>query len=220
MRNFFKKIYSYLRFHRKCNMDYGAMILGNTVFGGMNKICRNAYVKNTFLGFESYIGADSYIVDTTIGKFSSIGDSVKIINSTHPLEPFVSTHPVFYSKNRLGSFVNDNLFEECIRIGSCSVQIGNDVWIGSNVLIKGGVSIGNGAVIGMGSVVVKDVPPFSIVGGVPAKVIRYRFTEEQRLALAEYDWWDRDIAWLEEHSALFSNIDSFMSHLVTKKEDS
>lgn len=71
-------------------------------------------------------------------------------------------------------------------------EIGNDVWIGKNVLIKGGITIGDGAIIGMGSVVTKDVPPYSIVGGVPAKIIRKRFSQTEIDALLKIKWWNWD----------------------------
>jgi hypothetical protein len=75
-----------------------------------------------------------------------------------------------------------------------SVNIGNDVWIGSGVFIKGGVTIGDGVIIGAHSVVVKDVPPYAIVGGVPVKIIKYRFDEKTIAKLLELKWWQYDIA--------------------------
>ena len=68
--------------------------------------------------------------------------------------------------------------------------IGNDVWIGSNVTILGGITIGHGAIVATGAVVTKDVPPYSVVGGVPAKVIRYRFSEEKIQELLDEKWWE------------------------------
>ena len=81
--------------------------------------------------------------------------------------------------------------------------IGNDVWIGSHVLIKGGVHIGNGACVAAGAVVVKDVPPYAIVGGVPAKVIRYRFSPEVIGKLLELEWWNFDESKLKNSIAIF-----------------
>lgn len=210
MKQLVKKILSFLHYSGKCYMDFGAVVLGDCEFEGYNKISKGAYVKDVNMGYGSYVGASSYIIGATIGRFSSIGDRVKIVNATHPLEPFVSTHPAFYSKDRIGTFVKENKYNEYIGLENCSVEVGNDVWIGSNVLIKGGVTIGDGSIIAMGAVVTKDVPPYSIVGGVPGKLIRYRFTDEQRDKLTIIKWWDKDINWINEHANLFSDIDAFL----------
>lgn len=92
-----------------------------------------------------------------------------------------------------------------------AVKIGNDVWIGTGVLILEGVTIGDGAVVAAGAVVTKDVEPYAIVGGVPAKVIRYRHTEEQRDKLIEFKWWDKDLDWIKNNAELFCNVGDFVS---------
>lgn len=213
MRDYLKKIVSYLKYSKKCRMDFGAIITGNNSFEGKNKVSKDAYLKNVSIGLYSYIGYKSIIADAKIGRFVSIGDNVVIVNSTHPLEPFVSTHPVFYSKNRDHSFVKENLFDERLRINECcSVKIGNDVWIGSHVLIKGGVRIGDGAVIAMGSVVVKDVDDYSIVGGVPARFIRNRFSDEERIRLIQMKWWNRPLEWIRDNASSFSSIELFLKN--------
>ncbi len=88
--------------------------------------------------------------------------------------------------------------------------IGNDVWIGSNATILQGVNIGNGAVIAAGAVVTKDVPPYAIVGGVPAKIIKYRFTEEQIKSLLDIEWWKLDKEEFKDKMKDFENVDTFI----------
>ena len=84
------------------------------------------------------------------------------------------------------------------------------MWIGDNVLIKGGCRVGDGAIVGMGAVVTKDVPPYAIVGGVPAKVIRYRFTEEQIKKLLKIRWWDKDEDWIRSHAEDMDEIEKIL----------
>jgi acetyltransferase-like isoleucine patch superfamily enzyme len=127
------------------------------------------------------------ITRANIGAFCSIGPEVIIGGlGTHPTN-FVSTHPVFYSRLCQSgiTFSSENLVEELK-----SVTVGNDVWIGARALILDGVTIGDGAIIAAGAVVTTDVPPYAIVGGVPAKIIRYRFSEDIISILLEWKWWE------------------------------
>ncbi len=87
------------------------------------------------------------------------------------------------------------------------LKIGNDVWIGANVLILDGVTIGNGAIIAAGAVVTKDVPPYAVVGGVPAKIIKYRFNKEEIDFLEQLKWWEKDEKWLTEYGKYFNNVE-------------
>ena len=138
------------------------------------------------IGEFTYIAGKSNLNLVKVGKFCSIGSHLICGNGEHPTD-FVSTHPVFFSKlQQCGiSFTDNNLFEE-----RKEVTIGNDVWIGARVFVRDGVKIGNGAIVGAGSVVVKDVPDYAIVGGVPAKVIRFRFAEAIIQKLQSIEWWN------------------------------
>ncbi|MEK5040732.1 DapH/DapD/GlmU-related protein [Sporosarcina sp. FSL K6-3457] len=150
-----------------------------------------------------------------IGAFCSINYTASIGSKNHPIK-FVSTHPFLYNANR-GFIESDNTE---YRMDN-KVIIGNDVWIGAHAVILPGVSIGNGAIVGAGAVVTKDVPPFAIVGGVPAKIIRYRFKQDIIEAMQEIKWWN----WTDEK--IKSNLDLFYSpeefvkkHLIIKREES
>lgn len=138
------------------------------------------------VGDYSYIGPSSRVIHSDIGKYCSIARDVCIGMGDHTLE-MISTSPIF-TESRNGtahSWIKQTLNSPYRR-----VIIGNDVWIGSRAMVLGGLTIGDGAVIGAGAVVTKDVPPYSIVVGVPAKIIRYRFTEDQILELENIKWWN------------------------------
>lgn len=114
------------------------------------------------------------------------------------------------------SFVEENKFNEVKKVNDdYFIVVGNDVWIGDRVLIMGGVTIGDGACIAAGSVVTKDVEPYSIVGGVPARVIKYRFTEEQRNYLIDFKWWNKGNEWLKQNVDYMSDIDSFFKNFCS-----
>lgn len=185
----------------------------NSELHGVNRIYKEAVLNDVKLGSYSYIGARCRANFTTIGKFCSVGQEVKMCLGLHPSDTYVSSHPSFYStKNQVpDTFADKDYFEEFSEL-----SIGNDVWIGISAIIMGGITIGDGAIIAAGSVVTKDVPPYAIVGGIPAKVIKYRFSEDQINHLLEIKWWNRDYSWIRENFRKFHNINTFLSEY---KED-
>lgn len=134
---------------------------------------------------HSFCGYDCTFIDCEVGAFCSIASKVTVGGSRHPME-YVSTSPVFLSHRDSVKIK----FSRHPYVWRVKTTIGHDVWIGENVLIKGGVSIGHGAVIGMGSVVTKDVAPYSVVGGNPARLIRMRFAPDVVDALLRMTWWN------------------------------
>ncbi|WP_136483226.1 CatB-related O-acetyltransferase [Vibrio sp. H11] len=161
-------------------------------------------------GFTGIYGKASNINSCKIGRFCSIADKVTIGPSEHPTD-WLSTSMMQYQTNLHGW---KNMFLECgipyhepidrYRPRIPPVEIGNDVWIGAHVFIKAGVKIGDGAIISAGSVVIKDVPAYSIVGGVPAKVIKYRFNSEIIKRLVDIQWWKYNVFSIENFH--FSNV--------------
>lgn len=180
----------------------------NSVFGKYNTISDDVVLNNVKIGDFTYVSKDSNINYTEIGKFCSIAGNVKVGLGQHPSKIFVSTHPIFFSILKQGqiTFADINYFKEYD-----NTKIGNDVWIGENVIILGGVNVGDGAIIAAGAVVSKDVPPYSIVGGIPAKVIKYRFKYDEIQFLLESRWWDLNIEVLKKNFLLFHDVRKFMN---------
>lgn len=129
------------------------------------------------IGRGTYLRKDIFVDDgVEIGRYCSIANDVVIGPSNHPITNF-STHPISYD---IDNFPDKNV----------KTIIGNDVWIGTRAIIKRGIKIGNGAVIASGAIVTKDVEPYAVVAGVPAKIIKYRFDSETIQELQALEWWN------------------------------
>lgn len=138
------------------------------------------------LGDYSYVAKNSNITNCTIGKFCSIGSNFCCGMGIHPIDG-ISTSPMFYSKSKVNGM---SLVVDGTAVESKKTIIGNDVFIGANVTVLDGVTIGDGAVIGAGAVVSKDIPPYAIAVGVPAKVVKYRFEKKIISKLLDLKWWN------------------------------
>lgn len=182
--------------------------LRDVIIGRYVAILDQSYLERVNIRDFSYISNNSTLVNVEIGSFCSIGPHVKIGLAPHPSKIFVSTYPAFYSDQNSGCPLRlreNNIFDDSVP----KTRIFHDVWIGSNVIIPGGIQIGIGAIIAAGSVVVKDVPAYSVVGGNPAKVLRYRFSQEQIDILLESEWWDWPIDKIRTNVNKFSDIEKF-----------
>lgn len=146
------------------------------------------------IGDYSYINS-GYLYNCVIGKYCSIGQNVSLGPGEHCIN-HLSTFPI---KNLVLGEKDLTEFKT-----SLPAIIGNDVWIGNNAVILQGIKIGNGAIIAAGAVVTKDVEPYAIVGGVPAKVIKKRFDEITIQKLIELEWWNKGEEWIRSNIGLFS----------------
>jgi hypothetical protein len=140
------------------------------------------------MGDYSYIVNDSSMIYSEVGRFCSIAAQTRINPGNHPLERVALHHFTYRSKSYQLGPEDDHEFFQWRR--DHKVVIGNDVWIGHGAIVLPGVTIGTGAAIGAGAVVSRDIPDFAIAVGVPAKVIRYRFSEDIQQQLLELAWWD------------------------------
>ena len=198
----------YAKRYPDSTISRGVLIDDLCILGKNTVIHANVHLYNTIIGDYTY--TLSSMTNTTVGKFCSISPNCIFGLATHPTRKYVTTYPAFFSKNNGGcliSFSEKNLFEEQPK----RILVGNDVWIGMNCIIMGGITIGNGAIIGAGAVVTKDVEDYAIVGGVPAKIIRYRFTKEQIEFLNKIKWWDMNIEWIRQNCEIFLDIEKFCS---------
>ena len=155
--------------------------------GAWTEVGKNTTMKSSSMGDYSYITCDCHVVWTTIGKFCSIANSTRINPGNHPTWQALQHHSVYRSE----AYGLGPDHEDFFRWRKDNwVTIGHDVWIGHGVTVTAGVTIGNGAVVGAGAVVSRDVAPYTVVGGVPARLIKRRFSEEQAEALQEIAVWD------------------------------
>lgn len=165
----------------------------NSTFSEYNYLANTSVVKDCTFEKLSYIGEGSRLRNVRVGPYCSIGPGVLIGLGEHPTDRF-STHPAFYSgSGQVGlSYVSKSTFREY----GDTVVLDGDVWIGANVIVRAGVKIGFGAIVASGSVVTKDVEPYSIVGGVPAKFIRKRLDEKTVEKVVKSNWWLHDQDWI------------------------
>ena len=207
-----KRLYLRLKYS---NVSIGSntSISLNTKLSKGVKLIDGCFLGACNIGTFTYIGSNSHFTFTDVGSYCSVGQEVICGMGTHPIN-FVSTYPGFYSQINAGSvwFGVSHDFQE-----QKQSTIESDVWIGARAIIMGGIKIGVGAIIGAGAVVTKDVPPYAIVGGVPATIIRYRFDDEVIKRLLVSKWWEKDETTLR-NLAIYMNDPQQFLNLLEKKE--
>ena len=160
------------------------------------------------MGEHSFIGKNCIACNADIGKYCSIADNCYIGGTEHPIDS-LSSSPAMYTAKQKARYLDIAALPK--------TTIGNDVWLGEKCFIKSGVTVGTGAIVGAHSVVTKDVPPYAIVAGVPAKILRYRFDEPTRELLLRSEWWN----WSEKECADFRTYaetsDDFVSYLQSRE---
>lgn len=197
-------IYLWAKFWKKIR----GSSLKNSKIHPSSKVESGSNIINTIMGKHSFCGYNCEIANVEIGSFCSVANGVVIGGGMHPVQ-WVSSSPVFYEGRDSVKAKFSSHKRESVKI----TKIGHDVWIGQNVLIKQGVSIGTGAIIGMGSVVTKDVIPYSIVAGNPAKLIRMRFKNEIVNNLLKSQWWELEEAVLLKMAKFINQPEVFLEKL-------
>lgn len=170
-------------------------------FGRYTEIGPFSYLDNTVLEDYSYSGQFCFFQNARIGKFSNIAAQVRIGPTNHPMDR-PTLHHFTYRRKMYGLDERDD--EAFFQWRKEQVAyVGHDTWLGHGSILMSGIRVGTGAVIGAGAVVTGDIPDYAVAVGVPARVIRYRFEEEQQQALKEIAWWD----W--SHEALGKAMEDF-----------
>ena len=162
----------------------------NSRFGPFTEVGRDSVVVNSEFGAYSYCTRLCDIANTTIGKFVNIAAMVRLGPTDHPMARASQHHFLYRSENYWPDAAPDAGFFAARQ--ARRLRIGHDVWIGHGAIVRPDVTVGDGAVIAAGAVVTRDVAPYSIVAGVPAREIRRRFPAPVAERLARLAWWDWD----------------------------
>ena len=205
----------------KRNISLTACVYAGSKVAPTAYVHRGCKVRTSAIGAHSYVAAHSWVTNTDVGRFCSIGNNVMTGLASHTLD-HASTSPIFSLRHNATrrAWVEQDIAENIDDIPRSVIC--DDAWIGSNAMLMSGITIGVGAVVGAGAVVTKDVPPYAIVAGVPARIIKYRFDEDVRQQLLASRWWEQPDEILKQHIKLFqqpligANIDDFVKKLQQK----
>ncbi len=206
------RLYSAQKQHPHVGFSWGCSVDDRCTFGKNVKIFSHTLLSNSRVDDFTYIGGNCVLMNCRLGKFCSIAPGVLIGLGKHPVSESISTYPGFYKGYASGytKFAEAVPFKEYEEI-----TIANDVWIGAGAILLDGITVGNGAIIGAGSVVTKNVEPFEVVGGCPAKHIKWRFDKADRIRIQETKWWARRENFLRENGSAFFTKKQFFSVFET-----
>ncbi|GAL88713.1 CatB-related O-acetyltransferase [Jejuia pallidilutea] len=181
----------------------GCNFSNDVSIGDYTSIYGNNTINHCKIGFCSYTNFDCIIQNAEIGNYCSIAHGVRIGLGSHPTHLF-STARMFYKAH---TYFKAPIMEQIEDYSEYeTITIGSDVWIGAEAIVMDGVTIGHGAIVAAGAVVTKNVPPYAIVGGVPAKIIKYRFNEKQREAMLKTQWWTKQPNEVRKMNTIFEDI--------------
>lgn len=185
----------------------------DSAVGGWVYLGPNTSLHEATFGDYSYTAGDAQLAYADVGKFCSIASHARLNPGNHPMWRVTQHHATYRLKDYGFAERDDEAFFDWRR--AHRVRVGHDVWIGHGALLMPGVAVGTGAVIGAGAVVTKDVPPYTIAVGVPARPLRARFPRAVAEALQRIAWWDWDRATLEARWPEMNDLDAFLARYDT-----
>lgn len=191
------------------NIGYNTAVSKDCCLEGENVIGQNCVISQSSFGRATYCANNVFISNSEVGAYSSIASNVSIGVHSHPTRGYISTFPGFHFRWPATPYL-DRPKEFKVQMRT---KIGNDVWIGDSAIILNGVYVGDGAIIGAGAIVTRDVPPYSVVGGIPARIIRYRFSESHITRLLKIRWWEWNSTEIARRQSLFADVDRFFKEI-------
>lgn len=199
----------------KCVIDTTLIADGVVIGEGVSVASGASLGPNVRIGNYSYINSGTIVDSGEIGKFCSIGCYCQIGGAEHPIE-YITTSPYVYKSRAVSEM------STCFNEFPHPPRIGNDVWIGSHAIITQGVTLDDGAVVGAGSIVTRDVPAYAVVVGSPARVLKYRFSEDSIRFLLSLQWWNRSQSGLRAVTPFFEAGADWQQHIpsAVSKRDS
>lgn len=210
MKRYLKYIHGLVRNLCNSGVSLFALVDNKSVIDSRAKINVFSKIYESTIGKYSYVGKNTSVTCSNIGSFCSISSNCVLGLANHTID-FLSTSPLFTEKyNGTGYSWTDmqkNPYKQ--------LSIGNDVWIGTRAIIMGGLKIGDGAIIAAGAIVTKDVPPYAIVAGIPARIIRFRFSDEVIAEIMKIQWWNLSEEFLKNNIHLFQMNDIDFNGLKT-----
>ncbi len=205
LRSFARTISTQIRW---CGFEvgYNTAISKDCILEGENKFGQNCIISRSMVGRATYCVNNVVISNAEIGSYTSIASNVSIGLYSHPTRGYVSTFPGFHCRWRITPYLD----RPCEFNVQSRTKVGSDVWIGDSAIILNGITVGDGAIIGAGAVVTHDIPPYAIVGGVPAKIIRKRFSDPEISKLLSIKWWSWTAEQISNRQDIFGNVDEFL----------
>jgi acetyltransferase-like isoleucine patch superfamily enzyme len=199
-----------VRLENKTSVIQFGAVLEDSKIGEYTVLFKDTFIYKSVIGNHTYVQRKTSIYNAIVGPFCSIAENVVIGLAGHPTH-YISSHPSFYDNQQPLPyfFVDAKKFDQVF----LETKIGADVWIGHGAQIKSGVSLGVGSIVAAGAVVTVDVPAYSIVGGIPAKIIKKRFDEELCLQLEKSQWWTFSREKLKSLSPYFEKPEAFLAEI-------